>query len=80
MDNIRLNTKKTIIWRIRVSPYEAEQIKERAKARGYAETSTFIRNLALENSLVIESKINETNKNVREILDIIKNNKISPKL
>ncbi|MCR4323816.1 MAG: hypothetical protein NUV37_02520, partial [Nanoarchaeota archaeon] len=59
--------------RIRVSKSQREVINNNARVRGYANISSYMRDLALKEDRIIESKIIETNQKVKEILEVLQN-------
>ena len=57
---------------MRVSTPEFDELKIKLKSRGFKSISDFLRFIAFEHNIIIETKIIETNKIVKEIFDIIK--------
>lgn len=78
MDNLRINAKRNR-FELRLSTYELEELRLKTKARGFATVSALLRHMALKHDIVMETKIIETNKIVRELLDIIKEKNNQPK-
>lgn len=58
--------------KFRVTENQYERILNNTSAYGHATISSYLRSLALERNLVIENKILETNKIIKEILENIK--------
>ena len=55
----------------RVSRNDYERIINNAQAKGYATVSAYLRSIALEKDLFLESKVIETNNNVKKILQLL---------
>jgi hypothetical protein len=66
--------KRTKMFQIRFSTPEFEEIKTKVKSKGFGTVSTFLRYMALEHEIMIESKILETNRIVKEIIEKINKN------
>ena len=75
MIELKINAKRHR-FELGLSTPEFEELKMRAKSRGFSSVSQLLRFMALKNDIVIESKILETNKIIKEILDILKEKKI----
>jgi len=71
-EGIQPNYKRTHYLRVRVSTPEHEELKIKVKSRGFRNISDFLRFIAFEHNIVIETKIIETHKIVKEILDKLK--------
>lgn len=67
--------KRNNIFQVRLTTPELEDIKVKAQASGFETISDFFRHIVLSYNTSIEAKIDNTNKNVKEILKILKNNK-----
>lgn len=61
--------KKNHMIIVRVSKEQHQLIFNNAKAKGYLNASSYMRDLALDKSLVVEMKIHENNKILKEILE-----------
>lgn len=59
---------KNHILKFRITKNQLEQIRNEAQAKGYVAVASYLRDLALKRSGFIESKIVETNENVKKIL------------
>ena len=73
MDDFKSAERRSNRIQIRLSTPELNYIKIKAKAKGFDSVSHLLRFSALKGDIVIETKIIETNKLVKEILEIIKN-------
>ncbi|HAZ28711.1 MAG TPA: hypothetical protein DCY48_02965 [Candidatus Magasanikbacteria bacterium] len=71
LNGLNLPFKRNNILQVRLTTPELEDIKSRAKERGFESISEFFRYVVI-NSINIENKVIETNNNVKEILKIIK--------
>jgi uncharacterized protein (DUF1778 family) len=58
--------------RFRVDRDQAEQIRNKASAKGYSSTSAFLRHLALERDMLIEQAILDTRDDVVTLSRMIK--------
>ena len=54
---------------MRISTPEHEELKIKVKSRGFKTMSEFLRYIAFEHNIIIENKIVETHKIVKEILE-----------
>ncbi len=63
--------KRNNILQIRLTTPELETVKKKIIEMGFGTYSDFFRYIVLNYSNTIESKINQTNANVKEILKII---------
>lgn len=72
IDSVKPNYKRTSYIRMRISSLEHEELKIKLKSRGFKSISEFLRYIAFEHNIIIEQKIIETNKIVKEILEKIK--------
>ncbi len=66
-------TRLTRDLRIRLSKDQYERIMNNLHAKNYKTISQYVRDIALGKGLLTENIILETNKMVKEILEIIKN-------
>lgn len=64
---------KTHMLKFRVSKQQSETIRIEAQAKGYVSIASYIRDLALNRNQLIETKIIETNQNVKKLLGLIEN-------
>lgn len=65
-----MNNPKTI--RFRVDREQHERINNKARAKGYASVSEYMRHLALEKDMVIEQYVLETHETVLELHTLLK--------
>lgn len=66
---------KNRIIKFRVSNQQYERILNNKEVYGHVTMASYLRSLALERNIVIENKIIENNRLIKEILDIIKDGK-----
>jgi len=66
---------KNRIINFRVTNEQYERIKNNTNAYGYITMASYLRYLALEKSMLIDNKIIENNRLIKEILGILKNGK-----
>jgi len=55
----------------RVSRNDYERIINNAQAKGYSTISAYLRSIALDKDIFLESKVLETNNNVKKILQVL---------
>jgi len=65
-------TRLTTFLRIRVSRDQYERIVNNSHAKNYKTVSQYIRDSALGKGLLAENILSETNRTVKEILEILK--------
>ncbi len=57
------------LCKFRVSEAQLERIRADALSKGYVSIASYLRDLALEKSKIVEDQIHETNQIVKEILE-----------
>jgi len=62
---------KNHLLKFRVTLGQLEQVKDKAKIKGYVTLAAYLRDLALQGNDFIESKIIETNYLVKKILEVL---------
>ena len=72
IDGVQPSYKRTNIFQVRLTTPELEEIKNKARERGFETISDFFRYTVLSYNMNLEMKINDTNNKVKEILKIIK--------
>ena len=71
-EELRLKPKRSVRFQVKLSTPELEMLKDKTIERGFTNISQMLRFLALEYNEVIETKIIETNRMVKEILNNLK--------
>lgn len=72
IENTTPSIKRTTLLQVRLTTPEFEHIKGKARERGFESISDFFRHMVFWYDVIIEGKISETNKTVKEIHEIIK--------
>ena len=79
IDDSIIAGKRSCRMQLRLSTRELETLRIKSKSKGFSNASQLLRYMTLQYDIVIETKILETNKLVREILEILKEKENHPK-
>ena len=71
MKKEELYLKKSNHFKMRLSTPELEEMKKQADMRGFKSIASFLRHMALERNIMIEQRIIETNRIVRELKEMM---------